>query len=89
MKEKGLRSGDIMYNFSKNIRIRVCDELSFLVNISNNNLFVVKTKTLEFLKLELEKGLTVENQSKFNPSFIAFIRELEDEKILEDSLNEF
>ncbi|AIY83667.1 hypothetical protein U729_1547 [Clostridium baratii str. Sullivan] len=77
-----------MYNFSDNIRIRTCDELSFLVNISNNTFFVLKTKTLKFLELKLNEGLTTNNLNIFDSNFISFIKELEKQNILEVNANE-
>lgn len=71
-----------MYKFCDNIRIRTCDELSFLVNISNNTFFVLKTKTLKFLELKLKEGLTIDNLSSFESNFIEFVKELEKQKIL-------
>ena len=35
-----------MYTFLEDIRIRICDELSFLVNIKDNSFAVIKTETL-------------------------------------------
>lgn len=72
-----------MYNFSSNIRIRTCDELSFFINITNNNIFVIKTRTLEFLQIKLKNGLTKENLNELDSSFITFINELEKQNILE------
>lgn len=77
-----------MYNFSDNIRIRTCDELSFLVDITNNTFFVLKTKTLRFLEAKLKEGLTIEKLNVFDSSFINFIKELEKESILEVSVDE-
>lgn len=72
-----------MYNFSSNIRIRTCDELSFFINITNNNIFVIKTRTLEFLQIKLKNGLTKENLNELDSSFITFINELDKQNILE------
>jgi predicted nucleic-acid-binding Zn-ribbon protein len=77
-----------MYKFSNNIRIRTFDELSFLVDITNNTFFVLKTKTLKFLELKLKEGLTTEKLNIFDHSFITFIKELEKQNILEVSLDE-
>lgn len=77
-----------MYNFSNNIRIRTCYELSFLVDITNNTLFVLKSKTLKFLQVKLSEGLTIEKLNLFDSSFITFIKELEKQNILEMIDNE-
>lgn len=77
-----------MYNFSDNIRIRTCDELSFLVNIKNNNFFVLKTNTLKFLQLKLNEGLTLDKLNNFDFSFVIFIKELEKQNILEVTIDE-
>lgn len=77
-----------MYNFSNNIRIRTCDELSFLVDITNNTLFVLKSKTLKFLQVKLSEGLTIEKLNLFDSSFITFIKELKKQNILEMIDNE-
>lgn len=76
-----------MYKFSDNIRIRICEELSFLVDIVNNNFFVLKTKTLKFLQQKLNEGLTSENVKNFDSSFLIFIKDLEKQNILEVSIN--
>lgn len=72
-----------MYDFCDNIRTRTCDELSFLVDITNNTFFVLKTKTLKFLELKLKEGLTPKKLNLFDSSFIDFIKELEKQNILE------
>lgn len=77
-----------MYKFFNNIRIRTCDELSFLVNISNNTFFIIKTKTLKFLELKLKEGLTIDKLSILEPNFIKFIKELEKQNILEVTTDE-
>lgn len=77
-----------MYKFSDKIRIRTCDELSFLVDITNNTFFILKTKTLKFLELKLKEGLTTENLNIFDNSFINFIKELSKQNILEVSEDE-
>lgn len=77
-----------MYKFFDNIRIKTCGELSFLVNISNNTLFVIKTKTLIFLELKLKEGLTMDKLSIFESNFVEFIKELEKQNILEVDTDE-
>lgn len=77
-----------MYKFHDNIRIRSCDELSFLINISNNSIFVIKTNTLKFLQLKLNDGLTIHKLSSLESNFIDFINELEKQHILEVTANE-
>ena len=77
-----------MYKFCDNIRIRSCDELSFLVNISNNTFFLVKTNTLKYLELKLKEGLTIDKFNTFESNFIEFIKELEQQNILEVTTGE-
>lgn len=77
-----------MYKFFDNIRIRTCDQLSFLVNISNNTFFVIKTRALKFLQLKLTKGLTRDKLSNLQSNFVEFVKELEKQNILEVITNE-
>lgn len=77
-----------MYNFADNIRIRTCDELSFLVDITNNNLLVLKTNTLRFLEMKLNQGLSKEDLNFYDTTFNNFIKELEKQNILEVSKDE-
>lgn len=71
-----------MYKFSKNIRIRQCDELSFLINITNNYIYTINTETLKFLEKKIGEGLSIEKIND-NIDFLKFIRTLEMHKILE------
>jgi len=77
-----------MYKFFDNIRIRTCDQLSFLVNISNNTFFVIKTRALKFLQLKLTEGLTRDKLSNLQSNFVEFVKELEKQNILEVITNE-
>ena len=77
-----------MYKFFDNIRVKTCDDLSFLVNISDNTFFVIKTNTLKFLELKIQEGLTIDKFSTFESDFVGFIRELEKQKILEAATDE-
>lgn len=77
-----------MYKFFDNIRIRTCDQLSFLVNISNNTFFVIKTRALKFLQLKLTEGLTRDKLSNLQSNFVGFVKELEKQNILEVITNE-
>lgn len=77
-----------MYKFCDNVIVRNCDELSFLVNISDNSLFVIKTNTLKFLQIKLEEGLIIDKRSNLESDFIKFIKELEKKNILEVAINE-
>ncbi len=72
----------IMYYFLENIRIRTCDELSFFVDISNNNLIMIKTKTLKYLELKMRDGLSIEGANALGTDFIQFINELKNQNIL-------
>lgn len=71
-----------MYTFLDNIRVRTCDELSFLINISNNNFFVIKTNVLEYLQAKLEEGLSTDQLTENDPNFVEFVKELERQNIL-------
>ena len=71
-----------MYTFLEDIRIRICDELSFLVNIKDNSFAVIKTETLLFLQNEMKKGLSPEKLNKMDQDFIVFIQKLENNGIL-------
>ncbi len=71
-----------MYKFSKNIRIRQCDELSFFINITNNYIYTINTETLKFLEKKIGEGLSIEKIND-NIDFLKFIRTLEMHKILE------
>ncbi|MDK0762123.1 hypothetical protein P5E87_04700 [Clostridium perfringens] len=73
-----------MYKFSKNIRIRKCNDKAFLVNITNNEFFVVKTTTLNFLEKKLDEGLIKSKVSKIGKEFEQFINELVRQDILEE-----
>ncbi|HFE9701210.1 hypothetical protein P5F62_08490 [Clostridium perfringens] len=73
-----------MYKFSKNIRIRKCNDKAFLVNITNNEFFVVKATTLNFLEKKLDEGLIKSEVSKIGKEFEQFINELVRQDILEE-----
>lgn len=77
-----------MYKFFDNIRIRTCDQLSFLVNINDNTFFVIKTRTLKFLELKLKEGLTIDKLSNLESNFVEFIKQLEKQNILEVTTHE-
>lgn len=72
-----------MYKICENIRVRNCGQLSFLIDITNNNIFSLKTNTLEYLKCRLEEGSIEENNSEENQQFLNFLIELRKNNILE------
>lgn len=72
----------MMYDFYDFIKIRSCDNLSFLINIRNNTIFTLKTETLDFLKIVLSEGLDEKRLNSLSPDFINFVRTLEENKIL-------
>lgn len=72
----------MMYNFYDFIKIRSCDNLSFLINIRNNTIFTLKTETLDFLKIVLSEGLDEKRLNSLSPDFINFVKTLEENKIL-------
>lgn len=72
-----------MYKFKDNIRIRTCDELSFFIDIKNNKISMIKTNSLNFLKLQLKNGLSPESLKKMDYEFVSFVNELENQKIME------
>lgn len=77
-----------MYYIKKNIRIRSCNELSFLINIKDNSIFVIKTETLTFLYDILKNGLTENNLKQYESSFIEFIKKMQQANILGVKRNE-
>ena len=72
----------MVYDFYDFIKIRSCDNLSFLINIRNNTIFTLKTETLDFLKIVLSEGLDEKRLNSLSPDFINFVRTLEENKIL-------
>lgn len=72
----------MMYDFYDFIKIRSCDNLSFLINIRNNTIFTLKTETLDFLKIVLSEGLDEKRLNSLSPDFINFVKTLEENKIL-------
>lgn len=77
-----------MYKMSSKIRTKTCGELSFLVDITTNEILSLKTNTLEYLILRLEQGLTKEEINKADTPFAQFIKELERQHILRGDLDE-
>ncbi len=53
-----------MYKFSNNIRIRRCADFAFLINISTNQIFKIKYKTLLYLQNNLNASFHSNEASK-------------------------
>lgn len=71
-----------MYTFSDNVRIRECGDLSFFINIKDNTIISIKTKTLHFLKIKIKEGLSQEKLYEINSDVLIFIKNLEKQGIL-------
>ena len=50
-----------MYRFSKNIRIRTCDEIAFFVNIKDNSIVKVNTNALQYLNNFLNERSSIDD----------------------------
>lgn len=76
------------YIFSKHIRIKTCNEVSFLVNIKNNSVFQVNTSALKYLQRHLSEGLIEEELSMEKSAFKDFVVALKQNGILEVAKDE-
>ncbi len=74
-----------MYKIKSNIRIRSCGELSFIVNINNNNIYTIKTNTMEFFLQKLNEGIGSNDIiGLYDNSFAKFLLQLEQNDIIGD-----
>ncbi|MBQ8211088.1 MAG: hypothetical protein IJZ27_00980 [Treponema sp.] len=73
-----------MYRICDNVKIRNCGELSFFVNIENNSLFAIQSKTVHFLLQKLKQGINIEKLKNEDPEFANFLDCLVQKNILED-----
>ena len=74
-----------MLDFKAGIVIRYCLERAFLINIYTNKIIGLSAQAADYLKHEIDMGLTWEKvNSKNNPKFEAMINSLIEEGILEE-----
>ena len=72
-----------MYRFSKDIRIRICGEITFFVNIKNNSIFKVNTNALQYLKDFLNEGSSIDSKNSRQHEFQNFVDYLQNIGVLE------
>lgn len=73
-----------MYTISKNIRIRNCDDITFLININNNRILKINTNTYRYLKDQLSSGIDDSVIKTYDKAFAYFISVLKEKDILEE-----
>lgn len=68
------------YKFCPDLRVRECDELIFLVNISDNSIFAIKKSAYQYLCLQLHSDMKTDKMSN---DFIRFLEHLIENNIIE------
>lgn len=68
------------YKISEDIRIRICEDKCFLINIKNNSIFMVEKKTFEYLQEQINKSTDLKKIK--DAKFISFLDKLQEKGII-------